>query len=207
MASSGRYPLISSIEATRNDKGPLRPASEQRTDLAGHRGTVARKGKRSPAETWTIPYTAPPCEFAKADLTDEEIEVELARSPLYDRLRAKRYAPLRRPPLPLNKGHTSMLLLTGLLDGYVPSDPPHVVRAHCGKDERLVRAESHVTPNGTQVDKRVYSEQPRPVVRAVWADGVIRTFAEGTRPADLPTPKEEDIVIEDEGDALEDDDE
>jgi hypothetical protein len=44
-------------------------------------------------------------------------------------------------------------------------------------------------------------------VRAVWADGVIRTFAEGMKPADIPTPTEEQIVIEDEGDALEDDDE
>jgi hypothetical protein len=162
---------------------------------------------REEIDTWTIPCTSPPREFVKTDLTDEEIEIELAKSPLHDRLRSKRYAPLRRPPLPLNKGHTSMLLLTGLLDGYVPADPPHVVRAHCGKEERLARTESHVTPNGTQVDKRIFSEQPRPVVRAVWADGVIRTFAEGMKPADTPTPKEEEIVIEDEGDALEDDDE
>src|SRR5262249_43400620 len=160
---------------------------------------------REELDTWIIPYTTPPRQFEKTDLTDEEIEFELARSPLYDRLRAKRYAPLRRPPLPLNKGHTSMLLLTGLLDGYVPSDPPHVVRAHCGKDERLARTESHTTSSGTQIDKRIYSEQPRPVVRAVWADGMIRTFAEGMKPAATPAAKEEPIVIEDE--ALEDDDE
>jgi hypothetical protein len=161
---------------------------------------------REEVDTWTIPYTKAPARFQKTDLTDEEIEVELARSPLYDRLRTRRYAPLKRPPLPLNKGHTSMLLLTGLLDGYVPSDPPHVVRASCGKEERLARTESYTTPAGTQVDKRVFSEQPTPGVRAVWADGTIRTFSE-RKPEDQPIPKEEEITIEDQGDALEDDDE
>ena len=162
---------------------------------------------REGIDTWTIPYTTPPGQFDKTDLTDEEIEVELAKSPLYDRLRTRRYAPLRRPPLPLNTGHTSMLLLTGLLDGYVPSEPPHVVRAYCGKQERLARTESHTTAAGTQVDKRIYSEQPTPIVRAVWADGQIRTFSDKLPSEDKPIATGEQIEIEDEGESPEDDDE
>ena len=78
----------------------------------------------------------------------------------------------------LNKGHTSLLLLTGMLDGYVPSDPPHVVRGYTGKAEKLHRTERYETPSGDAVQKQVFSESPMPIVRAVWPDGIIRTFSD-----------------------------
>jgi hypothetical protein len=87
-------------------------------------------------------------------------------------------SPLKRPPLSLNKGHTSLLLLTGMLDGYVPSDPPHVVRGYTGKAEKLHRTERYETPGGDTVHKQVFSESPMPIVRAVWPDGTIRTFSD-----------------------------
>ena len=58
-----------------------------------------------------------PRRFQKTALTDEELERELARSPLHDALRQRTLSPLKRPPLSLNKGHTSLLLMTGMLDG------------------------------------------------------------------------------------------
>jgi hypothetical protein len=79
-------------------------------------------------DTWELPFSVAPRRFQKTALTDEELERELARSPLYDALRQRSLSPLKRPPLSLNKGHTSLLLMTGMLDGYVPSTPPHVVR-------------------------------------------------------------------------------
>jgi hypothetical protein len=101
-----------------------------------------------------------PRRFEKAALTEEELERELARSPLYNALRQRTLSPLKRPPLSLNKGHTGLLLMTGLLDGYVPSDPPHVVRRLTTKIEKLQRTESYETPAGDAIAKQVFSESP-----------------------------------------------
>jgi hypothetical protein len=97
---------------------------------------------------------------------------------LYDTLRQWTLSPLKRPPLSLNKGHTSLLLMTGMLDGFVPSSPPHVVRGLMSKVEKLHRTESYETPGGDAITKQVFSESPIPIVRAVWADGRIRTFSD-----------------------------
>ena len=92
-------------------------------------------------DTWELPFSVAPKRFQKTALTEEELERELARSPLYDALRQRTLSPLKRPPLSLNKGHTSLLLMTGMLDGYVPSSPPHVVRGLTCKVEKLHRNE------------------------------------------------------------------
>lgn len=129
--------------------------------------------------TWEIPATWPPRAFCKIAYTDDELAQELNRSPLYAALKTREEVVIGRPPLPLNSGHTSLLLLSGeILDGYVASDPPHVVRAACGKVERHVRNEHSETAAGTTVDKEIYVQVPNPVVRAVWSDGKIHTFAQ-----------------------------
>jgi len=129
-------------------------------------------------DTWELPFSVAPRRFQKTALTDDELERELARSPLHNALRERTLSPLKRPPLSLNKGHTSLLLLTGILDGYVPSSPPHVVRGLTSKVEKLHRTERHETPSGDSVTKQVFSESPIPIVRAVWPDGIIRTFSD-----------------------------
>ena len=106
--------------------------------------TASRKPE---LDTWELPFSVAPKRFQKTALTDEELERELARSPLYDALRQRTLSPLKRPPLSLNKGHTSLLLMTGMLDGYVPSSPPHVVRGLTSKVEKLHRTESYETPS------------------------------------------------------------
>jgi hypothetical protein len=137
--------------------------------------TASRKPE---LDTWELPFSVAPKRFQKTALTEEELERELARSPLYDTLRQRTLSPLKRPPLSLNKGHTSLLLMTGMLDGFVPSTPPHVVRGLTSKVEKLHRTESYETPGGDAVTKQVFSESPIPIVRAVWADGIIRTFSD-----------------------------
>jgi hypothetical protein len=129
-------------------------------------------------DVWELPFSPGPKRFQKTALTDEELERELAYSPLYEKLCQRVVSLIKRPPLSLNKGHTSLLLLTGMLDGYVPSSPPHVVRGFTSKIEKLTRTESHETPSGDSVTKQVFSESPIPIVRAVWPDGIIRTFSE-----------------------------
>jgi Uncharacterised methyltransferase family (DUF6094) len=136
-------------------------------------------GSRKPdLDIWELPFSVAPKRFQKTALTDEELERELARSPLHDALRQRVLSPLKRPPLSLNKGHTSLLLLTGMLDGFVPSSPPHVVRGLTSKVEKLHRTEQHETPSGDAVTKQVFSESPLAIVRAVWPDGIIRTFSD-----------------------------
>jgi Uncharacterised methyltransferase family (DUF6094) len=134
--------------------------------------------RKTELDTWELPFSVAPKRFQKTALTDEELERELARSPLHNALRQRILSPLKRPPLSLNKGHTSLLLLTGVLDGFVPSSPPHVVRGLTSKVEKLHRTEHSETPSGDLVIKQVFSESPIPVVRAVWPDGIIRTFSD-----------------------------
>jgi hypothetical protein len=134
--------------------------------------------RKAELDVWELPPSTAPKRFQKTALTDEELERELARSPLHNALRQRNLSPLKRPPLSLNKGHTSLLLMTGMLDGYVPSNPPHVVRGLTSKVEKLHRTEHSETPSGDSVTKQVFSESPIPVVRAVWPDGIIRTFSD-----------------------------
>jgi hypothetical protein len=149
-------------------------------DTWNDQGLPVELSRRDGLDRWEIPWSTGPWRFEKTALTDEELADRLQESPLYQRLQAKAFRPLKRPPLSLNKGHTSLLLLTGLLDGYVPSDPPHIVRGYCGKREFLARIENRETEAGAQIEKKVYAQIPVPTVRAVWPDGKIRTFSEVT---------------------------
>jgi len=142
-------------------------------------------------DTWELPFSSAPRRFQKTALTEQELERELARSPLYDALRQRTLSPLKRPPLSLNKGHTSLLLLTGMLDGYVPSSPPHVVRGLTSKIEKLHRTECYEMPGGNAVTKQVFSDSPIPIVRAVWPDGIIRTFSDQVGDEDVEIEVEE----------------
>jgi hypothetical protein len=154
----------------------------------GEPDTASRKRE---LDTWELPLSPGPKRFEKTALTEEELEGELARSPLYHALCQRTLSPIKRPPLSLNKGHTSLLLMTGMLDGYVPSTPPHVVRGFTSKVEKLQRTECHETASGDAVTKQVFSESPMPILRAVWPDGIIRTFSEQIGSAD--------VQIEDQG--------
>lgn len=146
-------------------------------DVHYKKGAYPKPESRRPElDVWTLPFARPPRLFEKGGLTQEEMEVLLEQSPNYRLLEANTITALKRPPLGLNRGHTSLALLTGILDGYVPSDPPHVVRGYCGKTKQLSRTESYTTDAGTDVRKVIYSEVPQPIVRVVWPDGVIKTL-------------------------------
>ncbi len=156
-------------------------------------GEPAGASRKPELDMWELPFSIAPKRFQKTALTEEELERELARSPLYDALRQRTLSPLKRPPLSLNKGHTSLLLLTGILDGYVPSSPPHVVRGLTSKVEKLHRTECYETPDGDPVTKQVFSQSPIPIVRAVWPDGIIRTFSDqvGNSDVEIENPEPE----------------
>ncbi len=197
------------IYERRHPDEPWRPSMLGRTDRTARSAWANRSSangsyaepdiasRKPELDTWELPPSIAPKRFQKTALTEEELERELARSPLHDALRQRNLSPLKRPPLSLNKGHTSLLLMTGMLDGYVPSDPPHVVRGLTSKVEKLHRTEQHETPSGDSVTKQVFSESPIPVVRAVWPDGIIRTFSDQVG--------NDDVQIEDQEPELEDD--
>jgi hypothetical protein len=67
------------------------------------------------------------------------------------------------------------------------------VRGSTYKIEKLVRTEAHETPSGDAVSKRVFFESPIPIVRAVWPDGIIRTFSDqvGTEAVEIESQDEE----------------
>ena len=139
-------------------------------------GLPVPSSRRTDLTTWTVPFSWPPKVWEKGGLTDDELEAELEHSPLYAVLDAVTERAFKRPPLSLNKGHTSLLALTGLLDGYVPSNPPHVVRGYCGKLGAVSRRESYTTDSGKSVEKTVYAELPNPIVRIAWPDGRLETL-------------------------------
>ena len=59
--------------------------------------------------------------------------------------------------------------------------------------EKLHRTENYETPSGDAVTKQVFSQSPIPIVRAVWADGIIRTFSDqvGNEDVEIETQEPE----------------
>jgi hypothetical protein len=60
--------------------------------------------RKTDLDIWELPFSTAPERFQKTALTEEELERELARSPLYESLRQRVLLPIKRPPLSLNKG-------------------------------------------------------------------------------------------------------
>ena len=176
----------------RRDTDEIARLGEPQFDQWTNHGIPVALSRRDDPTRLVVPPGRKPPSFSKTGLTDEELEELLQASPLYEKLKTMRLPPLKRPPLSLNKGHTSLVALTGLLDGHVPSNPPHVVRAYCSKKEVLSRTEEKETETA-HIEKKVYAEIPQPMVRAVWADGVIRTFGERK---ESDKPQEEFALVE-----------
>lgn len=130
---------------------------------------------------YQIPESSGPKKWQKTQLTEEEIEKLLARSPLNKLLEPPPKLVLARPPLPLNKGHISLILASGQLDGIIrpPDEPPHVIRGVATKQTYLKEVTEEEREDGSVKRKMVYSEQPVLTVRAVDANGNLKTFTQG----------------------------
>ena len=104
--------------------------------------------------------------------------------------------PIKRPPLPLDKGHLGLILASGMLDGVVEGPHgPHVVRGSSTKIEYHNKelSTSEANPeSGAVTTKDVFSQRMVTVMHCVTSDGTIFTFSNA--------PKEEE-----DGDELSDD--
>ncbi len=92
-------------------------------------------------ETATAQYSVPPSPplklFRSTVIDPEELEKQMAKSPLWRRLHAmtmRNDLQVPRPPLPLHSGHLGLLLAAGKLDGVVGKGPDrHVVKGKVTK--------------------------------------------------------------------------
>jgi hypothetical protein len=85
-------------------------------------GEPVELSRREQLTTWASVLGERPKRFEKFELTEGAQRLLESESALPSS--RPRRPGLERPPLSLNKGHTSLLLLSGLLDGYVPSTRP-----------------------------------------------------------------------------------
>jgi hypothetical protein len=141
-----------------------------------------------------LPESSGPKRWQKTQLTDEEIGAALARSPLNRLMEPPPKRLLPRPPLPVNKGHLSLLLASGHMDGIVrpPGEPAHVIRGVATKRTYLKEVTEEETPDCATKIRRVFSEQPMLTVRAVDANGNLKTFTQDTDESKPDTDTQEE---------------
>ena len=144
-------------------------------------GDSPSSDRHSDLHVWEIPHGWKPATWKKTGFTEEELAQALAASPLNAHF--KDVAPLRlkRPPLPLDKGHLGLILASGMLDGVVETPHgPHVVRGSSTKVEYHNKAASTSEENpetGAVTTKEVFSQRLVTVIRCVTPDGTIHTFS------------------------------
>jgi hypothetical protein len=128
--------------------------------------------------TYEIPEGRRPGRFRKEALTTSELTAAVSGSTLTRMLSPPPPPDLPAPPLPLNTGHTALLLASGQLDGVVcpAEETPHVVRGTATKSQRVTGTEHIDNDDGSLTTKTTLSETIELSVRAVGLDGVIHTF-------------------------------
>lgn len=157
--------------------GELYPAP-----TAWYNGRLISHDKDPEVATWELARGWRPNTFKKTTYTDDELLSAVAGSPLGRVLDEVADLPVKRPPLPLDKGHVALLLASGMLNGTVEGpEGPHVVRGTAKKVEYYNReaSDSHEDPEtGKVTTKDVYSQRIVLTIRTVDARGVIRTFSD-----------------------------
>jgi hypothetical protein len=142
---------------------------------------------------WEIPPGSKPHTFKKTALTEEELAECLDDSPLNIHFKDVSPLPLKRPPLPLDRGHLGLILASGMLDGVVHGpDDSHVVRGSSSKVEYHNKelSKSEADPEtGAVTSREVFSQRMVTSIRCVTQDGTLYTFSNA--------PKEPDEVEDD----------
>jgi hypothetical protein len=120
-----------------------------------------------------------PHTFKKCGYCEGELEKAISESPLNRLLNEVPPMVLRRPPLPLNKGHIAMMLASGMLDGVVrDGDDTHVVRGTTSKIEYMAERSSEEKDDGSVSEKVRFSERICLVIRFAGSNGNIVTLTD-----------------------------
>ncbi len=113
--------------------------------------------------TWEIPRSWRPNTFRKIAFTDEELDEQIANSPLNRRFEEPMPLEIGRPPLALDRGHLGLILASGMLDGVVHGPHgSHVVRGGSFKKTYLDHEATVSTANaetGATTTKETYRER------------------------------------------------
>ena len=112
---------------------------------------------------WEIPHSWRPNTFKKNAFTDEELDEQIANSPLNRRFEEPMPLEIGRPPLALDRGHLGLILASGMLDGVVHGPHgSHVVRGGSFKKTYLDHEATVSTANaetGATTTKETYRER------------------------------------------------
>jgi hypothetical protein len=137
---------------------------------------------------WEVPHGSKPHTFKKTTFTEDELTVCLAASPLNVHFKDVTPMALKRPPLPLDKGHLGLILASGMLDGVVAGPhESHVVRGSSTKVEyhnkELSKSEED-PETGAVTTKDVFSQRMVTIIRCVTPNGSLYTFSNAPKEAD-----------------------
>jgi len=118
---------------------------------------------------WEIPHSCRPNTFRKNAFTDEELDEQIANSPLNRRFEEPMPLEIGRPPLALDRGHLGLILASGKLDGTVHGPHgSHVVRGSSYKKQYKDEAATVSTENpetGAVTTKETLRERMITVIR------------------------------------------
>ena len=98
-----------------------------------------------PDACYTLPTTAKEVEtFRGAVFNEEELARQLARSTSFDRLFAKSRldSEPKRPPLPLSIGQVGLIGGSGLINGLMECEYPHIIKGRIVKERHTVTEEN-----------------------------------------------------------------
>jgi Uncharacterised methyltransferase family (DUF6094) len=151
-------------------------------------GGIPSDEREDAVQVWEIPPGSRPHTFKKTTFTEVELTACLAASPLNDHFKEVTPLPLKRPPLPLDKGHLGLILASGMLDGVVAGPhESHVVRGSSTKIEyhnKELSKSDEDPETGAVTTKEVYSQRMVTIIRCVTQDGKLYTFSNAPKEPD-----------------------
>ena len=110
-----------------------------------------------PRACYELPEVAKKVEvFRGAVFNENELALQLEKSDGFDRLFAKSQldSELKRPPLPLSIGQVGLIGGSGLINGLMECDYPHIIKGRIIKEKRTVTGENR-GPNGGLISTEI----------------------------------------------------
>ena len=172
-------PVLGTVARVWHEGHPQKPPERPMTE--------ADDAKWGPeiVRVWEIPPSFRPSRFAKGMYTDGELVEVVLGSPNNALYREIKEPPLQESPLPLERGHTALVVTSGALDGLIETPHGnHVMRGISRKVEQLNEdlCKATISDDGlTMKIVEVHSETMDTRIRAVDSSNTIYTFSMAPR--------------------------